>query len=55
MEELRKSLDRAYSILSTIPVAGDAVEKMAAARAELRKAYALTEAKKDPAVEVPHG
>ncbi len=41
MEELRRSLDRAYNILSAIPVTGDAVEKMAAVRAELRKAYSL--------------
>lgn len=52
MEELRKSLDRAYGILSTIPVTGDAVEKMAAARAELRKAYSLA---REAAKEAPNG
>lgn len=52
MEEIRESLNRAYSILSTIPVAGDAVEKMAAARAELRKAYSLAG---EAAKEAPNG
>lgn len=41
MEELRESLNRAYNILSTIPVTGDAVDRMTAVRAELRKAYSL--------------
>lgn len=39
MEELRKRLDRAFRLLAAIPVSGDAVDALAAARAELRAAY----------------
>lgn len=48
MEEIKKSLEQAYNIISTIPVAGDNVDRMTAARAELRRAFKLlAEAKKD--------
>ena len=40
MTDIQKLLDRAYNILSLIPVSGDAVEKMCAVRADLREAYA---------------
>lgn len=39
MDEILKDLDTAYKAISSIPVAGDAVDTMAVARARLRKAY----------------
>lgn len=41
MNELQKALDDAYSALAAIPVSGDLVEVMAAAREHLRRAYKL--------------
>ena len=43
--ELRGSLDETFKIISAIPVTGDGVELMAAAREHLRRAYVLTESK----------
>lgn len=43
MKEIKESLNQAYAILSTIPVAGDNVDKMTAARAELRRAFSMLE------------
>ena len=43
MNEVKKQLEEAFQILSTIPVAGDHVEGMAAAKAKLRTAYLLVE------------
>lgn len=40
MDEILKDLDTAYKAISSIPVAGDAVDTMAVARARLRKVYA---------------
>lgn len=40
MEDARKHIDTAFTALSRIPVTGDAVDMMALARQELRKAYA---------------
>ena len=40
MENVLKELDYAFRIISTIPVSGDNVEIMAAAKAKLRAAYA---------------
>lgn len=39
MNETMKKLDEAFQLLSTISVAGDAVDVMAAARSKLRKVY----------------
>lgn len=39
--ELQKEIDGAYQILASIPVSGDFVEVMAAARQKLRSAYSL--------------
>ena len=39
MDEILKDLDTAYKAISSIPVAGDAVDTMAVARARLRKVY----------------
>lgn len=41
MTDLQKELDGAYKLLSAVPVSGDAVEVMAAARERLRAAYKL--------------
>jgi hypothetical protein len=43
VENVLKELDSAFRIISTIPVAGDHVEGMAAAKAKLRAAYLLVE------------
>lgn len=41
MNEIQKRLDKAFSLISAIPVSGDAVEIMAMAREHLRSAYNL--------------
>ena len=40
MKETMKKLDEAFKLLSAIPVSGDAVDVMAAARNKLRQVYA---------------
>lgn len=49
MTDLQKELDRAFACLSAIPVSGDGVEIMAAAREHLRKAFKLAEPEKEEA------
>lgn len=39
--DIRKELDKAYSLLLMIPVNGDYVEVMAQAKEHLRNAYAI--------------
>lgn len=39
MTDVQKEIDQAFKLLAAIPVAGDHVELMAAARECLRKAY----------------
>lgn len=41
MNDLQKELDRAFLLLSDIPVSGDAVDLMSMAREHLRTAYKL--------------
>ena len=41
MNELQKEINDAYNALAAIPVTGDCVEVMAAAREHLRRAYKL--------------
>lgn len=41
MNEIQKKIQEAYRHLSAIPVSGDGVEVMAAARIRLRGAYEL--------------
>ena len=43
-EKVKRLMDSAYKLLSTVPVTGDAVERMAAARQQLRQAYQLLDA-----------
>lgn len=40
MDEMVKELEFAYRMISSIPVSGDAVDIMAAAKAKLRKVLA---------------
>lgn len=41
MNEIQKQLDKAFTLISAIPVSGDAVEIMAMAREHVRSAYKL--------------
>lgn len=41
MNELQKELDQAFKLVSAVPVSGDGVDMMAAARESLRRAYQL--------------
>ena len=43
MNELQKELEAAWKLLSEIPVKGDAVDVLAAARGAMRRAYKLAE------------
>ena len=47
MTELQKEIDRAFACLSAVPVSGDGVEIMAAAREHLRKAFKLAQPGKE--------
>lgn len=47
MTNLHEELKQAYAFLSAIPVSGDHVEIMAAAREHLRKAFKLAEKGED--------
>ena len=47
MSELEKEIDRASACLSAIPVSGDNVEIMAAAREHLRRAFKLAQPEKE--------
>ena len=40
-EKLKKEIDTAFGLISTLLVKGDAVDVVAAAKAALRRAYAL--------------
>ena len=55
MDEILKDLDYVFRTISSIPVTEDSIDKMAVARAKLRKIYATlqnllpnTVAKEDP-------
>lgn len=47
MKELQEKLKKVYDLLSAIPVAGDHVEVMAAAREQLRQAFKLAHFEKE--------
>lgn len=40
MHELMEEIDTVYKMISTVPVTGDHIDTMAAARSKLRKIYA---------------
>lgn len=44
MEDIMKDVNIAFQMISSIPVAGDAVDSMAVARAKLKDAYQKLEA-----------
>lgn len=44
MRDIMKDVDSAFQMISSIPVAGDAVDAMAVARAKLKDAYRKLEA-----------
>ena len=39
MKDIMRNVDSAFRMISSIPVAGDAVDTMAVARAKLKEAY----------------
>lgn len=43
-DKIKKLLENAYNLISTLPVSGDAVERLAAARQDLRAAWKELEA-----------
>lgn len=45
MTDIQKELEQAFSILHTIPVSGDNVDRMMMVREHLRKAYRLAQQK----------
>lgn len=53
MNEVQKILDTAFNLISTIPVNGDNVEKMADAKNYLRAAYAKAGERCEKAKENP--
>ncbi len=55
MNELQKELDQVFRMVSSVPVSGDGVEIMAAAREGLRRAYRLAGEYTPPAKEDSHG
>ena len=48
-EKLKKEIDTAFGLISTLLVKGDAVDAIAAAKAALRRAYALLSDSEDTA------
>lgn len=48
MDEMKKLIEGALTLLSTLSVSGDAVDVMAAAKNKLRRAYALAEEDQKP-------
>lgn len=54
MNEVQRELDAVYKLLAAVSVTGDDVERMAAAKAGLRKAYQLLE-RTGPAAEAGEG
>lgn len=44
-EKIKKLMENAYNLISTVPATGDAVERMAVARQNLREAFKLMEEK----------
>ena len=51
MKEIKKHLEEAFQLASSIPVKGDAVDVMAVVRANLRTVYRLLEEKEVEATE----
>lgn len=47
MTDLQKEIEKAFQVISAIPVSGDMVEVMALAREHLRKAFDMAGGKKE--------
>ena len=53
-EKLKKEIDTAFGLISTLLVKGDAVDAVAAAKAALRSAYALLSDSEETATKEEH-
>ena len=53
-EKLKKEIDTAFCLISTLLVKGDAVDAVAAAKAALRRAYALLSDSEETATKEEH-
>ena len=53
-EKLKKEIDTAFGLISTLLVKGDAVDVVAAAKAALRRAYALVSDSEETATKEEH-
>ena len=53
-EKLKKEIDTAFGLISTLLVKGDAVDAVAAAKAALRRAYALLSDSDETATKEEH-
>ena len=48
MKKIKQHLEEAFQLVSSVPVKGDAVDVMAAARANLKAAYRLLDKEPEP-------
>ena len=53
-EKIKKEIDTAFGLISTLLVKGDAVDAVAAAKAALRRAYALLSDSEETATKEEH-
>ena len=53
-EKLKKEIDTAFGLISTLLVKGDAVDAVAAAKSALRRAYALVSDSDETATKEEH-
>ena len=53
-EKFKKEIDTAFGLISTLLVKGDAVDAVAAAKAALRRAYALVSDSDETATKEEH-
>ena len=53
-EKLKKEIDTAFGLISTLLVKGDAVDAVAAAKAALRRAYAILSDSDETATKEEH-
>ena len=53
-DKLKKEIDTAFGLISTLLVKGDAVDAVAAAKAALRRAYALLSDSEETATKEEH-
>ena len=53
-DKLKKEIDTAFGLISTLLVKGDAVDAVAAAKAALRRAYALLNDSEETATKEEH-